>query len=51
MYVDLQEMELKYVINDKDYGKALDIPKGIYRVGVAMGSGCVGLKLLSYNTK
>ena len=51
MCLDLNRMELKFVINDKDYGKAFDVPPGNYRVGVCSHANATGFKLLEYETK
>ena len=50
MCLDLNNMELKYIINNKDYGKAFDIPPGEYRVGVCLAWNNT-YELLSYDTK
>ena len=49
--LDLNKMELKYIINGKDYGKAFDIPPGQYRVGVCLAYRHSSCKLLQYDTK
>ena len=49
--LDLKTSELKYVINDKDCGKAFDIPSGEYRVGIVLYSNQNSVQLLSYQTK
>ena len=51
MCLDLNDMELKYIINDKDYGKAFDIPSGEYRAGVCLAVEGTGFELLQYDTK
>ena len=37
MYLDLNNFELKYSINDKDYGKAFDVENTSYRAVVCCG--------------
>ena len=37
MMLDLDNLTLSYIINDVDYGKAFDIAKGKYRLGLYMG--------------
>ena len=36
MYLDFNNMELKYSVNNKDYGKAFNIPEGSYRASISL---------------
>ena len=36
MILDLDDLTLSYIIDGKDYGKAFDVAKGKYRLGVCM---------------
>lgn len=36
MILDLDNLTLSYIIDGKDYGKAFDIEKGKYRLGLYM---------------
>ena len=51
MCLDLNKKELKYIINDKDYGKACDIPAGTYIVGVCLAGQGTSIELTEYNRK
>ena len=51
MHLDLNQMELKFIINDKDYGKAFDIPSGEYRVGICLYRPIETVELIRYDTK
>ena len=36
MYLDFETMELRYTINDQDYGKAFDVDPGKYRAAICL---------------
>ena len=50
MVLDLNCQELKYIINDKDYGKAFDIPPAKYRAAICMNHRH-SIKLMKYDKK
>ena len=51
MCLDFHNMELKFIINEKDYGKAFDIAAGEYRAGVCLSWNSTGFELLQYDAK
>ena len=46
MVLDLDQLELKYIINGKDYGKAFSVEKGSYRAAVNLSQIMDSVELL-----
>ena len=51
MFLDFKNMELRYCVNDKDYGKPCNISKGSYRACVTLYFETDKLTLLHYKIK